>query len=83
MVLYSSNQRLRLEEHEIRAISYLRHRCWTEALHDINEFGKNVYVFFIEEYYNEQNLCFNREELGGIQELDICGLKELKLIPKK
>lgn len=32
---------------------------------------------------NEQNWCYNREELNGIQELDICGLKELKLLPKK
>lgn len=44
---------------------------------------KNVYVFCIKQYYNEQNLGFNKEELGGIQELDICRLKELKFLPKK
>lgn len=40
-------------------------------------------MFCIKQYYNEQNLGFNREELGDIQELDIYGLKELKLLPKK
>lgn len=43
-----------------------------------------MFMYFVQKTTtNEQNLGYNREELSGIQELDICGLKEHKLLPKK
>lgn len=43
-----------------------------------------MFMYFVQKNTtHEQNLGYSKEEINGIQELDICGLKDLKLLPKK